>query len=324
MGFDNAWAFLSLIFLVPIIVVLRRSERLSKNVLQTLKNDPPDEKYFFLRYASVTLFIVSLSIVAAGPYIEPRSTGDYIVLVDTSRSMQARHSCNEATFLDRAKKVIFDVLTGVPEGRFGIVAFDRLAFPVTQVTFDHGYLKEAVDNALFIGMTYQATRTDIANALSVVAQKKRDLPESYGKVRYVILLSDGYLTDPEWQDRFAAPIEQLRWANIRVLAVGIGNRMETPIPITSTDGDCSREIIEIDGQEIRVPLRNDVLTFVASETRGRYFEEGETGELVDFIRSEGLVDASASRSDFGEDQRKNVSRMFLVLATIGLLLFLIL
>ena len=283
MGLDNPWALLILIALVPILVALRRSELRTRNVLRVLKNHPPPRYYFVLRYALVSIFIGSLILVASRPYIEPQSTGDIIFLADTSRSMQARNSCSEPTYLERSKGIMRDVLTGVPEGRFGIVAFDRLAFPITQITYDHTYLKDAIDNALFIGMTYQATRTDIANALSVVAQKKQNLPDIYGNVRYVILLSDGYLDNSDWREGFEEALKQLQWANIKFLVVGVGNPIETPIHITNPDGECSREIIEIDGQEVRIPLRSDILTFIASETQGRYFEEGQTEELVSLI-----------------------------------------
>jgi len=205
MGFDYPWAFLFLFALVPVFLVLRRSELRTKDVLTALKNAPPAERYFGLRYALISLFICSLVIVGSGPYWKPHSTGDLVFLVDTSRSMQARHTCAEPTFLDRSKSLIRDVLSGVPEGRFGIVAFDRLAFPVTQLTYDHAYLNEALDNALFIGMTFQATRTDLGNALSVIARKKRSLPQIYGKVRYAILLSDGYLDDSGWRESLEQP-----------------------------------------------------------------------------------------------------------------------
>jgi len=238
--------------------------------------------------------------------------------------MQARNSCNEPTFLERSKEIMHDVIAGVPEGRFGIVAFDRLAFPITQMTYNHSYLRDAIENALFIGMTYQATRTDIANALSVVAQKKQDLPDIYGDVRYVILLTDGYLKNSEWRDDFEQTFKLLNWANLKVLVVGVGNPVETPIHVTSPDGECSKETIEIDGEVVRIPLRTDTLTFIASETQGRFFEEGQTRELISYIRSEGLVNLPPEGVVFGEDQRKNIGRIFLIPATVALLLFLML
>ena len=324
MGFDNPWAFLFIFALIPILNAVRRSELRTKDVLQSLKNKLPPRRFFVCRYLFITLFVSSLVIVGSNPYIEPNGTGDFVFLADTSRSMQARHSCAEPTFLDRSKEVMRDVLAGVPEGRFGVVAFDRLAFPITQMTYDHTYLKEAINNALTIGMTFQATRTDLANALTVVARKKQDLPQLYGNVRYVILLSDGYLDDSGWRENLSQATRQMQRANIRVLVVGIGNPTATPIYRTGTDGECHGDVIEIEGEIVSIPLRSDILSFVASETRGEYFEERKVTDLIRFIRSEGLADVPADGVVFGQDQRNYVGRIFLIPATIALLIFLIL
>ena len=140
------------------------------------KGRSPHSRYYRARYILAGLFFGSMTMVAARPYIESGRTGDLLFLVDVSRSMHARHSCGDMTFLDRAKNVMSDVLVGVPEARFGIFAFDRFAFPITHLTRDRTYLYEVIEQGVHVGLTFEATRTELANALSVVAMKKARFP----------------------------------------------------------------------------------------------------------------------------------------------------
>lgn len=317
MGFVHPWVFILLLAILPLLWVLRRSELLTRRIVQLFKSAPPSSRYFRLRYALAGLFTASLLLAGAGPYVEPGRTADYLFLVDTSRSMHARNSCDEPTFLDRAKNVMQDVMTGVSEARYGIVAFDRLAFPITQLTYNHAYLDSVIENALFVGMTYRATDTDLLNALGAVAAKKQAMPDLYGNVKYVILLSDGHLDDEEWRQNLEQPLKDLQAAGITLLVVGIGNPVETPVPLMEPDEVCTDTLAEVNGNVVRIPLRSDILQTVATGTQGEYFEEGQTGELIDYLRNHTLVDVTGQEK-FGEQQRKNISWVFLFPATAAL------
>jgi hypothetical protein len=323
MGFDFAWAFWLLLALVPAAWLLRRSEFITKGVMQAFKSPPPNDRYFVIRMILIGSFVVSLVVVVSSPYVEPRTSGDYFLLIDTSRSMQARNSCGEPTFFDRARGIMSDILEGVPEGRFGIVVFDRLTFPVTQLTYDHEYLNEVIVKSLSIGMAYQATTTNIENALSVVAQKKRSLPEIFGEVEHIFLISDGHMNSNEWRQEVAKPLQELLEANIKVTTIGIGNPIETPIPIISSAGNCRDEYIRINGEVLRIPLRDDILKFVAAETHGKYFGEGQTSELIKFIRDETMTATLPDNIVFSSQQRESISWYFLLLATVSFFGFLV-
>jgi hypothetical protein len=323
MGFDHPWLLLLLVIALPLFVVLQRSEVSTREILHRFRNTPPSRRYYLLRYALALVFAGSLVVVAANPYIEPRVTGDFLFLVDTSRSMEARNSCAEPTFLERSKEVMRDVMEGVPEARFAIMAFDRLAFPITQLTYDHAYLEEVMANGLFIGMSYRATGTNIANALAAVARKKQELPGIYGNVRYVILMSDGHLDNEEWQAEMEEPYRELQKANIRILSVGIGNPDETPIPVTVRGGDCRKDLMEVDGQAVRIPFRADIMKLIAGGTHGEYFEEGQIDELIGYLREETLTGLD-NDVEFSDEQRNNIGWIFLIPATVALFGFLLL
>lgn len=315
MRVDFPEAFLLLLVLPPLLWVLGRGHRRARQIAQVLKSRPPQRWRLVSRIVLVCVFIASLAVVGARPYREPGRTGDFVFLVDVSRSMTARHSCGEPTFLDRAKGVMRRVLAGVPDGRFGIIAFDRYAFPVTQMTFDRAYLEEVIEHGLFVGLFFEATATNIENALSVVAKKKSKLPEIYGNVKQVVLLSDGHV-EGAYQRRLRQAFQDVLDADIQILAVGIGNPGKTPIP-RMEGGECAGRFLEARGEAIGVPLRDDILKFIAGEARGQYFGEGEVGELIRFLQEEGLSEVPEG-TDFGETQRRDIGWIFLISATLAL------
>jgi hypothetical protein len=317
MGFDYPWVLALIVIIVPLLWVFRKSGTITRAIVQKFHSASLPPRYFQLRNLCAGLFIIALLLAGAGPYTEPRQTADYLFVVDTSRSMQARNSCDEPTFLDRAKNVMFDVMEGVPEARFGVVAFDRLAFPVTQLTFDHSYLRTAISNAVFVGMTYRATDTDMFNALRLIAEKKQAMPELYGKVQYVVLLSDGHLDEDDWRQNMEQPLKDLLASGITLLVVGVGNPVDTPVPVTDMDDVCSPVLTEIDGKTIRIPLRKDIMQTIAAGGQGEYFDESTTGDLVNYLRERTLKEAD-EHVQFGPEQRKNIGQMFLYPATLAL------
>jgi hypothetical protein len=317
MGFDYPWVLLLAVVILPLFWVLGRSESLTRAVVRQFRSIPPTTHYFRSRLGFAAVFTLSLLLTGASPYIEPDQTGDFLFLVDSSRSMQARMSCDEPTFLDRAKNVMEDIMEGVPEARFGILAFDRLTFPITQLTYDHSYLRSVISNALFVGMTYRATDTNLINALSVVADKKQTLPQLYQDVEYVILLSDGYLDEDDWRQNLEQPLKDLMNTGITLLVVGIGNPVDTPVPETDQNGQCADTMMEIDGKLIRIPMRKDILQAIATGSQGQYYEEGQTDQMISYIRNETLSEVDKD-AEFGLEQRKHIGWLFLMPAAAAL------
>lgn len=320
MRFALPEALLLLLFLPPLLWVLWRGDRRAEDVARALKSNPPPQWYLTLRLVFVTVFLGSLVAIGAGPYFQLHNTGSLLFVNDVSRSMNARFVCDEATFLDRSKQVMRTVLKGIPEGKFGVVAFDRFAFPVSQMTYDHAYLGEMIENGLYVGLTYKATGTDLANALSVVAEKKQKLPELFGNVSHVVLLSDGHI-DGDYRRALRPGLDQLIEAQIKVIAVGVGNPGETPIPLLEGK-DCNAEYIQSNGRRVTIPRRDDILRYISVETQGAYFEEDESSNLVQYLRREGLtkVDDDIAVS---ARQRQEIGWYFLfpaTLALVGLLL----
>lgn len=317
MAFQHPQAFLLLVVLLPLLSVVLLGKKRTESVIHTFKAPPPRLRHHLARFAFVALFIGSLVAVGAKPYSELEETGNYLFLVDVSRSMQARNSCVEPAFLDRAKQVMRKVLAGVPEGKFGIAAYERITFPITHMTYDHGYLEEVIEHGIYPGMIYDRTDTQTGRALAVIAEKKQKLPEAYGDLEYIILLSDGYMGRVS-RATLEDPLRKLKDAGIKVISVAIANERPTPIPIEE-NGACVNKFIVKDGELVTIPLDSETLQAVARETGGKYYGEAEMDQLVAFIRENTLARTLVEGEDVLQRPRDDVSWIFLILASIGLL-----
>lgn len=318
MSFGFPQAFLFLVLVVPVVMLLQRGERAAMRTAAAFGGLAPRRGWFLARRTLAGIIVAALALVGSRPYVVYDKSGDFLFLVDVSRSMDARHSCAEPTFLGRARQVIRTTLDAIPEARAGIVAFDRFAFPVTQMTSDHDYLREVIDHGLYVGLMLAATQTDLANALSVVAGKKRRLPGIYGGVEHVVLLSDGHV-DGDYRRRLSRSVEELRAVGVRVSVVGIGNPVATPITDVE-NGQCIGRYLEQNGDRVMIPLRADVLKFVATESGGEYFAENETPRLVDTLRAELRARVAGDSAEPGP--RRDISLPFLGIATLALVGFL--
>ncbi|MGK0297775.1 MAG: hypothetical protein ACI9XC_001392 [Gammaproteobacteria bacterium] len=306
------WLFL---ILLPIFWILKRSEKRTLGVAAIYKGVPPESWHFNLKLVLIMIFISSLIFIAARPYAESTKTGNYLFLIDVSRSMDARHTCGDLTFLNRSKNIMREVLSEIPEARFGIVVFDRFAFPITQMTNNFDYLNEVIDKAIHIGMTFEATKTELANALRVIAEKKTKLPDIYGNVKKLILISDGFVSG-DYRRRFSEPLSLLRNVGVEVMVVGIGNPGETPIMSTERN-QCVNENIEMDGETVLIQMRDDVLKFIAAETKGQFFAETNTEGLIQQLRL-GLDIVDTENDNSLARHRNDITSIFLIMASLSL------
>ncbi len=300
-----------------VAVIMQRSFRDATGTAAALQGSAPRQSWYAARIVFVVVFLAAMTVVAARPYVAYSQTGSYLLVVDVSRSMQARFACSEPTFLDRARRVMRQTIESVPEAEFGIVAFDRFAFPVTHMTSDQAYLGDVVENGLYVGLMLDATQTQIANALTVVADKMERLPDALGDVTHVVVLSDGHVTGA-FERRLQSPLQRLKDRGVRVSAVGIGNPEPTPIA-DNRNGQCINEAIEVNGERVLIPLRSDILKVIATEGAGSYYTEREAGALSSALR-DGLTPALAG-TDSASTPRRDVSGVFVAIATFALLGF---
>jgi len=314
-AFQFPEAFILLIILAPVFYLLQYGRRKADYVIETFKSVPIRKFYHFARMTFMFVFITSLVAVAAKPYSQMKQTADYVFLVDISRSMQARVSCNQPSYLDRAKRVMQTVIEGVPEGRFGIFVFERLTFPITHMTFDHDYLETVIEHGIYDGLIYDRTATLVGPAFTTIAGKKASLPDIYGNVDHVILLTDGNF-EGDYNRFLAEPLRNLERENIKIVPVGIGDQKPAPIPVQE-NGECVNKFIVKEGNLVTIPLRTDVLQYIATMTKSRYFGEAESDALVSYLRDDAL-EKTFINSQLAERQRSDISWIFLLIASIAL------
>lgn len=318
MSFETPLVLIGLLVLIPIAFVMRRSEHRTHEAAAAFRGTPPQPSYFVIRIAAVCIFFAALIVVAARPFIAYDKSAKYLFVVDVSRSMQARFSCSEPTFLGRAKKVIAETIDAIPEAEVGFIAFDRFAFPVSHMTTDRTYLHDVLEHGLYVGLMLNATKTEIANALSVVAEKRQRLPDIFGAVTHVVLLSDGHVGG-DYRRRIGAPLSTLRASDVKVSTVGIGNRAATPIT-DNNGGQCINQHLEVSGDKVMIPLRADILKFIATEGGGDYFTENETDRLIQSLRVD--LERRPAADSGSSAPHRDVSAVFIALATLALLVWL--
>ncbi len=234
--------------------------------------------------------------------------------------MQARQSCSQASYLDRAKGVIRKVITDIPEARFGINVYERLTFPITHLTFDHIYLDTVIEHGLYDGLIFDRTATRLGQAFLTLIEKKQRLPDIYGNLKFVILLTDGNLSD-KYRTELDDAINKLQLDEITIVPVGIGDPDRTPIP-TREDGRCVDKFIVKDGNLITVPINPESMRFIADSTGGQYFGEGDLEDLVAYLRTNSLRDSFVNTT-ISQRQRKDISWIFLIFTTIAFLLYML-
>lgn len=318
MSFEFPAALIGLLLLIPVAIAMRLSGRRTREAAAAFKGTPPEPSYFAIRTVSACVFFAAIIVVVARPYVAYERSAKFVFIVDVSRSMQARFSCSEPTFLGRAKKVIGETIDAIPEAEVGLFAFERFAFPVSHMTTDRAYLRDVIEHGMYVGLMLNATKTEIANALSVVAEKRQRLPDIYGGVTHVVLLSDGHVSG-NYRSRLEAPLAILGAGEVRVSTVGIGNRAETPIADNSA-GHCINQHLEVGGDKVMIPLRADILKYIATQGGGDYFTENETDRLIQTLRAE-LKRKPTVGSDTAAPHR-DVSTVFIAIATLALLFWL--
>jgi hypothetical protein len=319
-GFQNPQAFYLLILILPILVIFWKAMNKTNNVISAFKSRPPGRIYHFSKAFVIVIFFISLVVISARPYSQLQRTADLLFLIDVSRSMQARKSCSQPSYLDRAKNVIRKVITDIPEARFGINVYERLTFPITHLTFDHIYLDTVIENGLYDGLIFDRTATRLGKAIITLAQKKQNLPDIYGNLKFVILLTDGNLSE-KYRDELDDAIIKLQDEELVIIPVGIGNPEPTPIP-TVEDGRCVDKFIVKDGNLITVPLNSDSLRYIATNTNGQYYGEGDLNELVAYLRENALQDTFVD-TGVSQRQRNDISWIFLIISTIAFFIYML-
>lgn len=227
---------LSILYGLPLfLLVLYFSRRIEARKIARL--GPGVTKYlafkwsnpkFALRAVLWTIGLAAMLFSLAGPrlgfdYKEVAHGGrDIMVLFDVSRSMNAKDV--SPTRMERAKRKILDVISGLRGERVGIVAFAGKAFVHCPLTDDKNMLNLFVNSLDDELISYQGTNLSEAVKIASESLEKGASAQSTGKS--LLVLTDG--------EDFSGEILSVRSLvtakNLELSVLGIGTPEGSPIP----------------------------------------------------------------------------------------------
>lgn len=214
------------------------------------------------RVLALTFMVIALARpqLTTGPGARDTEGLDIVLVVDTSRSMEARDfvlSGQRPTRLAVVKRVIADFIRTRSADRIGMVIFGTEAFTQAPLTLDHEVLLRFLDRVT-ISMAGDATA--IGDGIATAVSRLKDIE---AKSKVVILLTDGENTagrvDP------LAATKAAKTLGIKIYTIGIGT--------TSVEGGDPR-------RQKKLEVDTDLLTRMAQETGGKPFIATDTETLV--------------------------------------------
>lgn len=221
-----------------------------------------------LRLSAITFLLVALARprnVAVSTKIKANRGIDIVMAVDVSASMLAKDL--KPNRLEALKVVATDFVNRRPNDRIGIVVYAGESFTQTPITSDKAIIKKTISD---IKWGQLDGGTAIGMGLGSAVNR---LKESKAKSKVIILLTDGVnnsgFVDPKTATELAKEL------NIKVYTVGIGTNGMADFPYSKD----SKGRLQFRKQ--RVEIDEDLLEFIATETKGQYFRATDNTKLQD-------------------------------------------
>ncbi|MDP2652645.1 MAG: VWA domain-containing protein [Candidatus Omnitrophota bacterium] len=284
MIFKDPWITILIPFLLVFIVLFRSGQRIpgirfpSRDLLGSLG------RTWKTRFRGIPLALrllaVAIAVLAlAGPRgvlqeTEFKAEGiDIVLLLDASGSMRAQDfqlggSSRSRLFV--AKQVAKEFVEGRKNDQIGLVAFAGVAYTVSPLTTDYGWLKRNLERveAGLISPDGTAIGSAITSGLA-------RLKNSQAKSKVMILLTDGVNNAGDIPPEEAA--RAAKAMGIKVYTIGAGSEQSVLTPVR--DGfDLTyvfKNVAEID---------EATLKGIASATGGKYFRAADTQGLREIYK----------------------------------------
>ncbi len=193
---------------------------------------------------------------------------DMVFVIDVSNSMNAEDILPSR--MEKAKKIIGDIISRLGGDRVGMVVFAGQAYSVMPLSNDYGaaelYLR-GVDTRLIT-----AQGTNIADA---VQEASRMLSHVSNTSKAIVLISDG----EAHQGEVDKAVDTANKDDITIFSIGIGTPRGAPIPVSYESGYSEYKKDE-NGDVVLTRLQDNSLKQLASGTKGAYFYGGNPTEEV--------------------------------------------
>lgn len=274
--------------IIPVMVVLfifvliwKKKTQKKFADLPLLKRLTPDRSNFksTLKLLSFLLGIAFLTLGLVNPKIGTkletvkREGVDIVFALDVSKSMLAEDIAPNR--LEKAKRLISEIINQLASDRIGIIAYAGQAFPQLPITTDYGAAKMFLQNMNTDMLTSQGTAI---NAAIDLATKYYDDEEQTNRVLFIV--SDGEdHSEGSSLDAVELAVDQ----GIRIFTIGVGKSKGAPIPI-KRNGVVESLKKDAQGEVVISRLNQDVLEDIANEGNGEYIDGTNTEEAVTQIK----------------------------------------
>jgi Ca-activated chloride channel family protein len=283
-------SYLYLLSVIPVMVVLfillqiwkKRTQRKFAD-LSLLKRLTPDRSNFksTLKLIFILLGIASLTMALVNPKIGTkletvkREGVDIVFALDVSKSMLAEDIAPNR--LEKAKRLVSEIINQLASDRIGIIAYAGQAFPQLPITTDYGAAKMFLQNMNTDMLSSQGTAIDQAIEL---ASTYYDDEEQTNRVLFII--SDG---EDHSQGNVSNAVEDAANEGIRIFTIGVGKTKGAPIPL-KRNGIVESLKKDSQGEVVITKLNEEVLQEIADEGNGEYINGENTEEAVAFIKEQ--------------------------------------
>ena len=234
--------------------------------------------------------------------VQKRETRELIFLIDNSASMEVADTENRQTRLEQAKAIVQEVIAKSKNNSVSVYAFSSTLTAVVPQTLDLLFArfltKEIEVQEGEIGGTRLATLLkELADTLS---------SSSFAHERLVIFLSDG--GDPliEEQKKFLEEIDKLFKLHVKMIVVGIGQKIPQLIPHVTT----------LQGKAVFSQLQPQLLKKIAQKTGGIYLSATDknswqiASQILQFIEKEKKVQKKQSLAWVAEKKESHLYYQF--------------
>ena len=277
-----------LLAIIPVIIVLFAllqiwKKRTQKKFAETplLKRLSPDKSnfksslklLFFL--LGITFLILGLVNPKIGTKLETvkREGVDVVFAVDVSKSMLAEDIAPNR--LEKAKRLVSEIINQLASDRIGIIAYAGQAFPQLPITTDYGAAKMFLQSMNTDMLTSQGTA--INEAINLATTYYNDEEQTN---RVLFIISDGEdHSEGDTKDAVEKALEE----GIQIFTIGVGKPKGAPIPI-KRNGVVESLKKDSQGEVVITKLNEDVLIEIADDGDGEYIDGSNTEAAVERIK----------------------------------------
>lgn len=275
-GFVHVWFFLFL-FVVAGLVALyvanqrsraRRLSRFADSEMMGKVAPKPQSRWRHLPAVLVALALVFFTVAMAGPSVDrklPRNRAVVMLVMDTSISMNATDvPPNRMAAAQEAAKKFADELT--PGINLGLISYAANPTMLSSPTTNHDATKVAIDKMQVQERT--ATGEAIFAALQAISTVGAVIGGGDGPPpARIVLFSDGKETSPANPNNPRGAFTAARAAK------------DQGIPISTIAFGTDSGTVEVDGQQVDVPVDDTTMKQVAQLSGGTFYRAEDTAQL---------------------------------------------